>query len=125
MLLCVVGSCHNHLGSGIAVDSVVHFILYGCKEIFRDLAVQRVIHCCCINVRDFLIEPPFTGTNLLNLRNQVVKIILIENLTVDQSALVQNISLFGKGVQYLCCPLPELRFSVRIDAVANGNDGRQ
>ena len=125
MLLCVVGSCHNHFGGGIAMDSIVHFILYGCKEIFRNVAVQRIIHCCSVNVRDFLIEPSFTGTNLLNLGNQVVKIVLVKDLTVDQPAFIQNIPLFGKGVQYLCRPLPELCCSVRIDTVANGNDGRQ
>jgi len=60
MFFGVIGSRHNHLGSSIAVNSIVHFILDSCKEIFCNLAVQRIVHRCGVNVRDFLIEPSFT-----------------------------------------------------------------
>ena len=93
------------------MDSVVHFILDSGEEIFCGLTVKRIVHGGRIDVCDFLIEAAFACPNLLDFRNQVAKIIFIENLTVDQPILIQNISLLGKCVKYLGRPLAELRRS--------------
>lgn len=108
----------------IAVNGIVHFILHCCKEISCDLTVNGIIHSGCVNVCDFLIETALADTNFLNLGNQMLKIVLVKNLTVNQSALVKDISLFGKGVQYLCCPLSELRCPAGVDTVSDGDNGR-
>lgn len=97
----------------------MHLILHRSKEILGELAVEGIIHGGGIDVRDFLIETALTGTNFLNLGNQVFKIVFIKNLTVDEPAFVQNISLLGKSVQHLCCPLSELRCPAGVDTVAD------
>ena len=97
----------------------------GCAVKTVSITVLRKLSCTSWCTLCNHIEPAFAGSDLLNLRNQMDKIILIENLTIDQSAFVQYIALLGKGIQHLGCPLTELRCSVRIDAVANGNDCRQ
>lgn len=61
----------------------------------------------------------------LNLRNQVVEVVLIKNLPIDEPALVQNKALLSKGVQHLGCPLAELRGSAGIDPIAYSNNGGQ
>lgn len=104
------------------MNGIMHLILYCCKEFFRNLTIKGIINGSSINVRDFLIETALTGPNFLYFRNQVVKIVLIKDLTVNQSALVQNISLFSKSVQHLCCPLPELRCSAGVNTVTNSDD---
>lgn len=103
----------------------MHFVLHRCKEILCNLTVNGIIHGSCIDVRDFLIKTALTGTNFLNLGNQMLKIILVENLTVNQSALVKDMSMFGEGIQYLCCQLSELRYTAGVDTVSNGDNGRQ
>jgi len=70
------------------MDGIVHLILNCGKEILCGLAIERVVHSGGVNIRDFLVKAPLTGSNLLNLGNQVVKVVLIKNLPVDESALV-------------------------------------
>ena len=125
MLFGVIGSCHNDLCCCAVMDSVMHFILNCSKEIPCGLAIEGVVHSSGVNIRNFLIEAPLTGSNLLNLGNQVVEVVLIKDLSIDESALVQNIALLGKGVQHLGCPLTELRGSAGVNPIAYGNDGGQ
>ena len=75
----------------IAVNGIVHFVLHHSKEILCDLTAKGIVHSSSIDVRDFLIETPLAGTNFLNLGNQVFKIVFTKNLTIDESALIQNI----------------------------------
>ena len=107
------------------MDGVVHFVLDNGEEIFCGLTVEGIIHGGSIDVCDFLIEATLTCPNLLNFRNQVVKIIFIENLTVDKPILIQNISLLGKCVKHLGRPLAELCRPPGIDSVADSNNGRE
>ena len=125
MFFGVVCQPHDDLCRRAAMDSVVHFILDSGEEIFCGLTVKRIVHGGCIDVCDFLIEATLTCPNLLNFRNRVVKIIFIENLTVDQPILIQDISLLGKCVQHLGRPLSELRRSPGIDSVADSNNGSE
>ena len=78
-----------------------------------------------VNICDLLVEPPLTGANLLNLGDQMVKIVLVKDLPIDQSALAQNISLLRKSVQNLCRPLAELRRPTGIDPIPYGDDSGQ
>ena len=103
----------------------MHFVLHRGEEISCGLAVEGIIHRSGIDIRDLLIEPPFTGTNLLNFGNQMVKIILVKNLSVDESVLIQNIALSGEGGQHLGGPLTELYRPARVDPIANSDDRRQ
>ena len=89
------------------------------------LTVKRIVHGGGIDVCDFLIEAALACPNLLDFRNQVVKIILVENLTVDQPVLVQDVSLSGKGIQHFCGPLAELCRPSGVDSIANSDDGRE
>lgn len=125
MFLGVIGSCHNDLCRCAAMDGIVHLILNCGKEILCGLAIERVVHSGGVNIRDFLIEAPFAGPNLLNLGNQVIEVVLIKNLPIDEPALIQHIPLLGEGVQHLGCPLTELRGSAGIDPIAYGYDGGQ
>ena len=125
MLLGVIRPRHNDLCCRVAVHSIVHFVLHCGEEISCGLAVERIIHRSGIDIRDLLIEPPFTGTNLLNFGNQMVKIILVKNLPIDESVLIQNIALPGEGGQHLGGPLTELCCPARVDPIANSDDRRQ
>lgn len=107
------------------MNGIMHFVLNGCEKVFCDLTVQRIIDSSGIYICDLLIETALTGANLLDFRNQMVKIILIKDLTIDQPVLVQYIALLRKGVQDLGGPLPELRCALRIDTIADRNDSRQ
>lgn len=78
MFLGVIGSCHNDLCRRAAMDGIVHLILNCSKEILCGLAIERVVHSGGVNIRDFLVKAPFAGPNLLNLGNQVVKVVLIK-----------------------------------------------
>ena len=109
----------------VLIFCAVHFVLDSGEEIFCSLAVDGIIHGGCVDVCDFLIETAFACPSLLDFRNQVVKIIFVENLTVDQPILIQNISLLGKCVQHLSCPLAELRRSPGVDSVAISNNGSE
>ena len=88
MFLGVIGSCHNDFCCCAAMDGIVHLVLYRGKEILCGLAIERVVHSGGVNICDFLIEAPLTGSNLLNLGNQVIEVVLIKNLSVDKPALV-------------------------------------
>ena len=44
MVFCAVCPLHNDLCGSTAVNSVVHFILNGCKKVFGRFAVYRVIY---------------------------------------------------------------------------------
>ena len=123
MFLSMIGSCHNDLCRCAAMDGIVHFILNCGKEILCGLAIEGVVHSSGVNIRNFLIEAPLADSNLLNLGNQVVEVVLIKNLPVDKPALVQHIPLLCEGVQHLGCPLTELCGSAGIDPIAYGNDG--
>ena len=123
MFFGMVSPCHNDFCGSIAMDGIVHLILHRSKEILGELAVEGIIHGGSIDVRDFLIETALTGTDFLNLGNQMFKIVFIKNLTVDEPAFVQNISLLGKSVQHPGCPLPELRCPAGVDTVADCNNG--
>ena len=108
MLFGMIRSGHDNFCRSAAVHRIMHFVLDGGEEVLGCFAVQRVIHGGCIDICDFLIEAAFAGANLLNFRDQVIEIGFVKNLTVGQTILVQHISLFRKGFQNLCCPLPEL-----------------
>lgn len=45
-----------------------------------------------------------------------------QGIQVDANGLG---SMFGKGTQNFCCPLAELRGALRIDPIADSDDGRQ
>ena len=104
------------------MDRIVHFILYSSEKILCNLTIQRIINRRGINVCNFLIKPAFAGTDFLYLRNQMIKIIFAKNLTIDQSFLVQNISLFCKRIQYFGCPLTELDCSDRVYTISHCYD---
>ena len=70
------------------MDGIVHLILNCGKEILCSLAIEGVVHSGGVNIRDFLVKAPLAGPNLLNLGNQMVEVVLIKNLSVDESALV-------------------------------------
>ena len=80
------------------MDSIVHLVLNCGKEILCGLAIEGVVHSGSINICDFLVKAPLTGSNLLNLGNQVVEVVLIKDLSIDEPALVQYIALLGEGV---------------------------
>ena len=52
------------------------------------LTVNGVINGSSINIRDFLVETALAGPDFLYFGNQMVKIILIEDLAVDQPAFI-------------------------------------
>ena len=88
MFLCVVSPCHNNLCCGISVNGIMHLVLYRRKKIFCNLTVNGVINGSGINIRDFLVETALAGPDFLYFGNQMVKIILIEDLAVDQPAFI-------------------------------------
>ena len=90
MFLSMIGSCHNDLCRCVAMDGIVHFILNCGKEILCGLAIEGVVHSSGVNIRNFLIEAPLAGSNLLNLGNQVVEVVLIKNLPVDKPAQIRR-----------------------------------
>ena len=107
------------------MDSIVHFVLDSGEKVLCDLAVQGVVHRRGIDVSNLLIKPALTGADLLDLGNQVVKIILIEDLAVYKAVLVQHIALLCKGVQHLGCPLTKLGRPLRIGPISHSDNGRQ
>ena len=60
----------------------MHLVLDSCEEVLGHFAVQGIVYSGCVDIGDLLIETAFTGTDLLNFRNQVIKIGFIKNLTV-------------------------------------------
>lgn len=93
--------------------------------VFCSLIINRIINSSCLNIRDFLVKPTFTCLDFLNLENQVVKVILVKDLTIDQSVFIQDISLFRKIIPHpyrprsnLCCPF-------RVDTILNSDNDRQ
>ena len=125
MFFCMVCSCHDHFCSRVSMNSIMHLVLYRGEEILCDLTVNSIINRRGVNIRDLLIEAALACTDLLNLGNQVVKIILIENLTVYKTVLIQHITLFCKGVQHLGRPLAELCGTAGIDAIPYGDNCRE
>jgi len=70
------------------MDCVMHLILHSRKKLFGDGAVYRIIDGSSIDVSDFLVEAPFAGAYLLNFRNQMLKVVLIKNLSINQAVFV-------------------------------------
>ncbi len=64
-LFCVVCPLHNDLCGSTAVNSVVHFILNGCKKVFGRFAVYRVIYGSSINICNFLVKAALAGADFL------------------------------------------------------------
>ena len=62
-----------------AVDGIMHLVLHGGKEILCGLAIKGIVYSSGVNIRDFLVKAPLADSNLLNLRNQVAKIVLIKD----------------------------------------------
>ena len=54
-----IGTFINDLGSGVAVNGEVHFILHFGKEIFGGLCVSVVVQSSGVYICDLLIEYPF------------------------------------------------------------------
>lgn len=52
----------------------MHLVLDGGKEVLGNLTVQGVVDRRGIDVSNFLIESALTGSDLLNLGNQVVEV---------------------------------------------------
>ena len=125
MVFCVVCPLHNDLCGSTAMNSIVHFILNGCKKVFGRFAVYRVIYGSSINVRNFLVKAALAGADFLYFGNQMVEVIFIKDLPINKPILIQNISLPGKCIQHFGCPLTELRGTGGIGAVANSNNGGQ
>lgn len=88
MLFRVICSCHNNLCRSIAMNSIMHLILYCCKKFFCNLTIERIINCRSIDICYFLIETALTRSDFLYFRNEMVKIIFIKNLTIDQSVFI-------------------------------------
>ena len=86
---------------------------------------QRIIDRCGVDAGDLLVKPALAGADLLDLREQVIEIVLVKNLPVDEPVFVQDIPLPGKGFQHAGSPLAELRGPRRVDAVPHRNDGGQ
>ena len=118
----MVCSCHDDFRSGVSMDGIVHLVLNRGKEVFCGFAVNRVIDGSGIDVGDFLVKSAFTGTNFLNFRNQVFKIVFIKNLAIDKAVFVQHITLTCKSIQYFSGPLPELCCARRVDTIAYGDN---
>lgn len=114
MFLGVIGSCHNDLCRCAAMDGIVHLILNCGKEILCGLAIERVVHRGGVNIRNFLIEAPFAGPNLLNLGNQVIEVVLIKICPLMSLLLSSTYPCLVKVSSTLvahwrnCVALPEL-----------------
>ena len=125
MFLCMIRPRHDDFSSGVSMNGIVHFVLDSGEKVLGDLAVQRVVHRRGIDVGDLLIKPALTGSDLLNLGDQVVKVIFTEYLTVYEAILVKHIALLREGVQHLSRPLAELGRPLGIGPIAHGDNGGQ
>ena len=72
----------------VAASAEKDLVLYRRKKILRNMTVDGVINGSGINIRDFLVETALAGPDFLYFGNQMVKIILIEDLAVDQPAFI-------------------------------------
>ena len=55
-----------------------------------------------------VLSSSLTCSDFLNLSNKMLKIIFVENLSINQSAFIKNITLLCKCIQHFGCPCPEL-----------------
>ena len=83
MVFCVVCPLHNDLCGSTAMNSVVHFILNGCKKVFGRFAVYRVIYGSSINIRNFLVKAALAGADFLYFGNQMVEVISVSYTHLD------------------------------------------
>ncbi len=58
------------------MDCEMQLVLNRGKESLSGIRLDIIIHCGSINVGDLLIEATFTGTDLPNLRQQIVVVFL-------------------------------------------------
>lgn len=121
----MAGTLHNQFRRRTVVNGIVHFVLYRGKKGFGGFAVPVIIGGSCIQVGDFLIKSAFTGTDFLNFTDQVFKIIIIKDFTVDQPFFVQHISLPDKCFQHPRRPLAELGGTRGICTVADSDNRRE
>jgi len=121
--LSAVCPAHDQLGGGVAVDGKVELVLDSGEKSLRRFSLCAVIHRGGVNVGNLLIEATLAGADFADFRKQVVKVGLVEDGTVFQPFLVQNIPTDGEVPQDADGPLAELGGAGGVDAEADGDDG--
>ena len=122
MLLLRIGTLHDQFGCGMLVHRVMHLVLYHLEELARHRCVLVVVHTSSIYVRQFLVETTLRETNLMNLRQQVLEVILAQEGSILHAFSIEDVSLNGKLPQHASCPPAELRRTYRVNTISHGDD---
>ena len=90
------------------MNGIVHLILDALEEHPCGRSILIVVHARGIDVRQFLVEPPLRETNLANLGQQMLEVVLTKERPVLHTLLVEHVAANGKLAQHARIPLAEL-----------------
>ena len=122
MFLVGIRTFYDQLRRRVAVDGIVHLVLHRLEEQAGRLCVFVVIKRSGVQIRHFLIEFAFRQTNLPNLLQLPLEILIGEHMTLFQAVNIHRPALNGVVFDDLPRPLAELHSPLVVHLETNGND---
>ena len=108
----------NDLCGSLPGNGPVNLVLNRFKKKKTDFLCGVIVEAGGVDVRDFLVEPPLGGPDILNSAHQLFEI--VEGLIrIFQAFVIENESLDDIFLQSLGGPNPELSAPVGLHAVTN------
>ena len=104
-------------GCSMLMSRIVQFILYGSKELTREIGIRIVVDTCDEDVRHLLIQVALAAADVTDALQQLPEIATTVTL---QSFIIQHESLLYKLTQMCCSPLTESRSHLRLHPIAHG-----
>ena len=106
------------------MNGPVHLVLHGLKEQLSHLRPRVVIHARLVNVANLPVKIPLRNPDFPDAPEQFV-VILVFRAALLQPLVVQGKALDDVFAQTLGGPDAELRASMRLHPVADGNNDVQ
>ena len=122
MLFAGIRPFHDQFRCRVAVNGKVHFVLHGPEELPGRLGVLIVVKRRGIQVGDLLIEFSLRQSNLADLLQLPLKVLVREHMTLFQALHIHSPALNGMVLDDLSGPLAELHCTLVVYLEANGDD---
>ena len=100
------------------MNGIMNLILNLLEEEFGGRSIYIIVYRCGIDIRQFLIEAPLAESDLSYLCKQMLKVVLIYELTILHSLFVYHISSYSELAYNGNTPLAELSSADRVYTVA-------